>query len=65
MESQPQNPEFRNNPENFRPCIHCMCNELKSSYTINFQYFSTVLVKSAYMYMYRNGTHFSCTRGSQ
>ena len=20
MESQPQNPEFRNNPENFRPC---------------------------------------------
>ena len=21
MESQPQNPEFRNNPENFRPCI--------------------------------------------
>ena len=23
MESQPQNPEFRNNPENFHPCIHC------------------------------------------
>ena len=21
MESQPQNPEFRNNPENFQPCI--------------------------------------------
>ena len=21
MESQPQNPEFRNNPENFRPCV--------------------------------------------
>ena len=21
MESHPQNPEFRNNPENFRPCI--------------------------------------------
>ena len=20
MESQPQNPEFRNNPENFNPC---------------------------------------------
>ena len=20
MESRPQNPEFRNNPENFRPC---------------------------------------------
>ena len=26
MDSQPQNPEFRNNPENFHPCIygkHC------------------------------------------
>ena len=22
MESQPQNPEFRNNPENFHPCRH-------------------------------------------
>ena len=22
MESQPQNPEFRINPENFHPCIH-------------------------------------------
>ena len=21
MESQPQNPEFRNDPENFHPCI--------------------------------------------
>ena len=34
MESQPQNPEFRNNPENFHPCkshfelrtcIFCWC----------------------------------------
>ena len=24
MESQPQNPEFRNNPENFHPCIGIM-----------------------------------------
>ena len=22
MESRPQNPEFRNNPENFHPCIY-------------------------------------------
>ena len=22
MESQPQNPEFSNNPENFHPCMH-------------------------------------------
>ena len=22
MERQPQNPEFRNNPENFHPCNH-------------------------------------------
>ena len=32
MESQPQNPEFRNNPENFHPCrssliwVHSVCN---------------------------------------
>ena len=24
MESQPQNPEFRNNPENFHPCTIIM-----------------------------------------
>ena len=24
MESQPQNPEFRNNPENILPCIFCI-----------------------------------------
>ena len=24
MESQPQNPEFRNIPENFHPCIVCI-----------------------------------------
>ena len=23
MESQPQNPEFSNNPENFQPCVYC------------------------------------------
>ena len=25
MESQPQNPEFRNNPDNFHPWVH-LCN---------------------------------------
>ena len=24
MESQPQNPEFRNNPENLHPCIYIL-----------------------------------------
>ena len=24
MESQPQNPEFRINPENFHPCLYCV-----------------------------------------
>ena len=24
MESQPQNPKFRNNPENFHPWAHCI-----------------------------------------
>ena len=26
MESQPQNPEFRNNPENFHPCLSLQIN---------------------------------------
>ena len=26
MESRPQNPEFRNNPENFHPCINLAFN---------------------------------------
>ena len=25
MESQPQNPEFRNNPESFHPCFIRLC----------------------------------------
>ena len=25
MESHPQNPEFRNNPENFHPCMILRC----------------------------------------
>ena len=32
MESQPQNPEFRNNPENFHPCLTKKIFE----YSINF-----------------------------
>ena len=28
MESQPQNPEFRNNPENFHPCIALLYNRI-------------------------------------
>ena len=32
MESQPKNPEFRNNPENFHPCIKQYMKERKISY---------------------------------
>ena len=37
MESQPQNPEFRNNPENFHPCVGCYpCyNNILQSKSIN------------------------------
>ena len=28
MESQPQNPEFRNNPKNFHPCAMCATSQL-------------------------------------
>ena len=27
MESQPQNPELRNNPEIFHPCMFCLKNK--------------------------------------
>ena len=41
MESQPQNPEFRNNPENFHACLSepfsssvlCVCEQESSSET--------------------------------
>ena len=29
MESQPQNPEIRNNPENFHPCSYLVGLEIK------------------------------------
>ena len=33
MESQPRNPEFRINPENFHPCKYLECICLLLSYT--------------------------------
>ena len=43
MESQPQNPEFKNNPENFHPCMYRISglNLVKSVYQNCFSYFST------------------------
>ena len=38
MESHPQNPEFRNNPENFHPCINITNPELQKFNFLNFQY---------------------------
>ena len=38
MESQPQNPEFRNNPENFHPCMdpkYSVIKWLRYTYLIN------------------------------
>ena len=34
MESQPQNPEFRNNPENFHPCVHSHYSKLSKFQTL-------------------------------
>ena len=35
MESQPQNPEFRTNPEKFHPCNYpCYCTELMSGHFV-------------------------------
>ena len=33
MESQPQNPEFRNNPENFHPCDFVMFSNKSNSFS--------------------------------
>ena len=38
MESQPQNPEFRNNPENFHPCYGVMGSFLVCECSINWSY---------------------------
>ena len=37
MESQPQNPEFRNNPENFHPCSQGPNEDVEN---LDFQYFA-------------------------
>ena len=34
MESQPQNPEFRNNPVNFHPCIEYNPNPHSTTYAV-------------------------------
>ena len=34
MESQPQNPEFRKNPENFHPCKHAVRVTMYLSYGV-------------------------------
>ena len=54
MESQPQNPEFRNNPENFHPCILTIIRRInttsessKAIQLIIFQHFSLYELKVA------------------
>ena len=57
MESQPQNPEFRNNPENFHPCSsHKYNSKIELSHTFLVVYliniestFLKVLVKCIYI----------------
>ena len=36
MESQPQNPEFRNNPENFHPCMQVPIRNLELCFSFQF-----------------------------
>ena len=35
MESQPQNPEFRNNPENFHPCECYLASKSEEGFSHN------------------------------
>ena len=41
MESQPQNPEFRNNPENFHPCVEMLKTWVVKFFKIPQWYFLT------------------------
>ena len=48
MESQPQNPEFRNNPENFHPCYlprHICLNIYSNQYTVDMNLILLVQLK--------------------
>ena len=59
MESQPQNPEFRNNPENFHPCI------MKVEQNKNFKYPIFCLVWSLLRILCQNTLVYSktCVKG--
>ena len=41
MERRPQNPEFRNNPENFQPSIYCNQQCVDSSFCLSLYSFLT------------------------
>ena len=51
MESQPQNPEFRNNPDNFHPCIQIispkvmghLCSDLSGVIQLVVQFFVKII----------------------
>ena len=55
MDSQPQNPEFRNNPENFHPCSKGLHIQLEKQ-TVHFQ---TVTPKCHFNSCLTRGNFFS------
>ena len=57
MESQPQNPEFRINPENVNPCIHNRNSHRKDKYKWNSIWNSKLcnnVCKHVYPFIYDN-----------
>ena len=38
MESQPQNPEFSNNPEKFHPCNYDKCSKISNTFDFSVGY---------------------------
>ena len=58
MESQPQNPEFRSNPENFHPCeaeyLRISLCKLLLRWNMCVKYFSEQKTNSGYMPADRN-----------
>ena len=44
MESQPQNPEFRINPENFRPCVLSTA-KIKNGFKLTSNYYFDAAIR--------------------
>ena len=50
MESQPQNPEFRNNPESFNPCLYHVYGKILTGQVCDQTFLIISVKKSSYFF---------------